>query len=91
MPEVTLPRPVPPERVGDHGEVTSALLALLHLGALHPIEKGLTLVLAFGPFVVLAVVIAVRRRQDAAEADVTDGADAGQQPPPPSQPPSPTD
>lgn len=40
--------------------------AVWHLGALHPVEKGLTLLLAFGPFVVLAVVIVVRRRQDAA-------------------------
>lgn len=43
----------------------------LHLGALHPVEKALTLVLAFGPFALLAVVIAVRRRQDAA-ADAGD-------------------
>ena len=43
------------------------LLVVLHLGALHPAEKGLTLLLAFGPFVVLGVVVAVRRNQDAAE------------------------
>jgi hypothetical protein len=66
-----------------HGRVTSALLSLLHLGALHPVEKGLTLLLAFGPFVVLAVVIAVRRRQDAA---------AEQQPPvDPATPDAPAD
>ena len=35
------------------------LTVLLHLGALHPAEKGLTVLLAFGPFVVLAVVVAV--------------------------------
>ena len=40
------------------------LLVALHLGALHPAEKVLTLVLAFGPFVVLGVVIAVRRRRE---------------------------
>jgi len=40
------------------------LLVVLHLGALHPYEKVLTLVLAFGPFLVLGAVIAVRRRQD---------------------------
>lgn len=75
-----------------HGVVTGVLLSLLHLGALHPVEKGLTLLLAFGPFVVLAVVVAVRRRQDAAaQADGADAADAGQQPPPSSQPPSPGD
>lgn len=39
--------------------------AAWHLGALHPVEQLLTLLLAFGPFVVLGVVIAVRRRSDA--------------------------
>ncbi len=38
-----------------------------HLGSLHPVEQVLTLVLAFGPFLVLGVVVTVRRRQDAAE------------------------
>jgi hypothetical protein len=37
-------------------------LVALHLGALHPFETALTLVLAFGPFLVLGAVIAVRRR-----------------------------
>lgn len=45
----------------------SSLLVVMHLGALHPAEKALTLALAFGPFLVLAIVVAVRRRQDAAE------------------------
>jgi hypothetical protein len=36
----------------------------LHLGDLHPYEQALTLLLAFGPFVVLAVVIVIRSRQD---------------------------
>lgn len=40
----------------------------LHLGPLHPVEQALTLLLAFGPFVLLAVVVVVRRRQDAREA-----------------------
>lgn len=39
-------------------------LAPLHLGALHPVETVLTLVLAFGPFLALGVVVVVRRRQD---------------------------
>ncbi len=39
----------------------------MHMGALHPIEKVLTLALAFGPFLVLAAVIMVRRRQDHAD------------------------
>jgi hypothetical protein len=36
----------------------------LHLGAMHPYEQALTLLLAFGPFVVLGIVLAVRRRQE---------------------------
>jgi hypothetical protein len=36
----------------------------LHMGPLHPFELALTLLLAFGPFVALAVVIAVRRREE---------------------------
>lgn len=39
----------------------------LHLGPLHPVEQALTLLLAFGPFVLLGLVIVVRRRQDAVE------------------------
>jgi hypothetical protein len=41
-----------------------SLLVGLHLGTLHPYEKVLTLVLAFGPFIVLGAVIAVRRRHE---------------------------
>jgi len=44
----------------------------LHLGALHPVEQALTLLLAFGPFVVLGVVIAVRRRQEDHETQEAD-------------------
>jgi hypothetical protein len=36
----------------------------LHLGAMHPYEQALTLALAFGPFVVLGVVMTLRRRQE---------------------------
>ena len=39
----------------------------LHMGALHPYEQLLVLLLAFGPFVLLAVVVVVRRRHDARE------------------------
>ena len=39
-------------------------LIAMHMGALHPFEKILTLLLAFGPFVVLGSVIAVRRRHE---------------------------
>ena len=41
-------------------------LVLLHMGALHPIEQWLTVILAFGPFLVLGIVVWLRRRQDAA-------------------------
>jgi hypothetical protein len=45
------------------------LLVLQHLGPLHAQEKVLTYVLAFAPFVVLAAVVWLRHRQDAAEDD----------------------
>lgn len=38
-----------------------------HLGSLHPVEQALTVVLAFGPFVLLGIVIVVQRRRDARE------------------------
>ncbi|MEO5662025.1 MAG: hypothetical protein ABIR39_01970 [Nocardioides sp.] len=36
----------------------------LHMGALHPFEQVLTLLLAFGPFVLLALVVWHRRRHE---------------------------
>ena len=45
--------------------MTSALIPL-HMGALHAYEQGIVAVIAFGPFVILGVVIAIRRRQDLA-------------------------
>jgi hypothetical protein len=42
-------------------------LVALHLGPLHPVEQVLILVLAFGPFVLLAVTIWISRRRHAAE------------------------
>jgi hypothetical protein len=35
-----------------------------HMGGLHPFEQVLVLVLAFGPFVVLGIVVARQRRRD---------------------------
>ncbi|MGA9746122.1 MAG: hypothetical protein WBQ50_01575 [Nocardioides sp.] len=43
------------------------LLTLLHLGPLHPVEHVLVLLVAFGPFVVLGVVVAIQRRRAVAE------------------------
>lgn len=40
----------------------------LHMGALHPYEQALTLILAFGPFVLLGAVVWWRRRADDAES-----------------------
>ncbi len=39
-------------------------MSLLHLGPLHPVEQGLVLLLAFGPFVLLGVTVWLRRRRD---------------------------
>ena len=36
----------------------------LHMGAVHPVEQLLTLVLAFGPFAALGAVIWWRRRSE---------------------------
>ncbi len=42
----------------------------LHLGALHAHEQALVALVAFGPFVVLALVVhVVRRRDERAEAE----------------------
>lgn len=41
--------------------------APLHLGGLHPVEQLFTVLLAVGPFLLLGVVIWVRRRQDQRE------------------------
>jgi hypothetical protein len=54
--------------------VTDRLLAvtgpvLLHLGKLHPFEKLLVFIIAFGPFIVLGVVVYVVRRRDIAEEE----------------------
>jgi hypothetical protein len=42
-------------------------LVPLHLGPLHPVEQVLTLLLAFGPFVLLALTIWITRRRNAAD------------------------
>jgi len=39
----------------------------LHFGPAHAFEQVLAALLAFGPFVVLGIVIGVRRKQDAVE------------------------
>ncbi len=39
------------------------------MGALHPFEQVLTLILAFGPFLLLGAVIVHRRRQGEPDAE----------------------
>jgi hypothetical protein len=41
----------------------------LHLGGLHSYEQLLVLAIAFGPFVVLAIVVFVVRRRDIADEE----------------------
>lgn len=48
-----------------------------HMGALHPLEQWLTLLLAFGPFVVLGIVVVIRRRIDAADENAEAAESAG--------------
>lgn len=52
----------------------SAVVVPMHLGGLHPYETALLGLLAFGPFVLLAVVVAVLRRRDAREETCDAGA-----------------
>jgi hypothetical protein len=40
-----------------------------HLGKLHPVEQALVVVVAFGPFLVLALVVHVARRRAIQEED----------------------
>lgn len=46
----------------------------MHMGALHPLEQGLVLLLAFGPFIVLALAVVIRHRsgRDDEQADPGD-------------------
>jgi hypothetical protein len=68
----------------DNDQMSSALVPM-HLGDLHAYETALLALLAFGPFVVLAVVVVVMRRRDdetpthdAARASSPDGDEARQ-------------
>jgi hypothetical protein len=54
--------------------------APLHMGALHPLEQLIVLAVAFGPFLVLFVVVyVVRRRAIAEEAAQARGAEENDQ------------
>ena len=45
----------------------TALVVPSHLGGLHPYEHALVMAIAFGPFIVLGVVVALVRRRDTAD------------------------
>ena len=64
-------------RAAEWGVMNPAFLpAPMHLGALHPYEQLLVTLIAFGPFVVLFVVVYVVRKRDvAAEEKVGPGQD----------------
>ena len=44
-------------------------LTALHFGTLHPVEQAVVWVVAFGPFVVLGLVVFHQRRRDASSQD----------------------
>jgi hypothetical protein len=58
-----------------HGTMVATMTDLpgapvpLHMGALHPVEQLVVLVVAFGPFLVLFVVVYVARRRAIAEEE----------------------
>lgn len=56
-------------------EPITSLLTVWHMGPLHAYERWLTLILAFGPFLLLALVFVIRRRMDDAEDGLEDQAE----------------
>lgn len=51
----------------------------MHLGSMHPYEQALTLLLAFGPFLLLGLVIVVRRRAEDREAELAERVERGEE------------
>lgn len=50
-------------------ETDRTMVLPLHFGSLHPIEQLLVVLLAFGPFILLGVIVFVIRRRDIAEEE----------------------
>lgn len=48
-----------------------------HMGGLHPIETVLVLLLAFGPFLIIGLVVLLRRRRDGSQMSEVDGSNSG--------------
>lgn len=65
--------------MGQPAELLAALVAW-HMGPLHTYERLLVYLLAFGPFLLLAVVIVVRRRMDDAAPDGDQAPEVGESP-----------
>jgi hypothetical protein len=51
------------------GETGRTMILPLHFGSLHPVEQALVVLLAFGPFILLGVIVFVIRRRDIAEEE----------------------
>jgi hypothetical protein len=51
----------------------------LHLGDLHAYEQWLVALIAFGPFVVLGIVVYVVRGREPADDDSPDGTPSGEE------------
>lgn len=56
----------------------TTVLPALHMGQLHPYENYLVLAIAFGPFLVLAVVVYFVRRRDLSDEDPSAEPEHGQ-------------
>lgn len=57
--------------------MNAAHLIAWHMGGLHPIEAVLVLLLAFGPFLIIGVVVLLRRRRDSSQPHETDDGPGG--------------
>lgn len=51
------------------GDTGDTMYLPLHFGSLHPIEQVVVVLLAFGPFMLLGLVVFVIRRRDIAEEE----------------------
>jgi hypothetical protein len=57
--------------------VSAADLIAWHMGGLHPIETVLVLLLAFGPFLIIGLVVLLRRRREGSPTPEVDESNTG--------------
>lgn len=62
--------------------MNAAELIAWHVGGLHPIETVLVLLLAFGPFLIIGLVVLLRRRRDGSQKPEAEESYAGREDPP---------